>query len=249
MIEISRSAILKCLGVSALALGLTSCSGNSVTGPPPPTLASLTGNYVFSVTGTDPTDGDYFVLGSFVADGKGNITSAVADYNLGSGIDANVPLTGTYTVSGEVATIKLTDGGETQDSFVTSLVTSGTAAIQSFDGDGSGVLYAQTTSGFSPMGNFAYTVKGEGQGTVTGSGQLVVGAGGTFSSGTLSYMDAQTLATYPTITGFLYTPENGGRGQASLEGNNLAYYVVSPSQVLMIGLDERALLLITALKQ
>jgi len=249
MIEFSRSAIIKCLGVSALVLGLTSCSGNGVSGPPTPTAASFKGNFVFSVAGTDPTDGDYFVVGSFVSDGNGNITSAVADYNLGSGIDAKVPLTGTYTVSGEVATVKLTDGGSTQDTFVAPLITSGSAAIQSFDGDGSGTLYAQVTSGFTPIGAYAYTVKGEGQGTVTGSGQLVVGPGNTFATGMLSYMDAQTLMTYPTITGFLDTPEQGGRGQAALVGNNLAYYVVSPTQVLMIGLDERALLLITAMKQ
>jgi hypothetical protein len=243
-----RSAIVKCLAVSTLVLGLTSCSNNGP-GSSAPSVGALVGNYVFSVAGTDPTDGDYFVVGSFVSDGKGNITSAVADYNLGSGIDAKVPLTGTYTVTGGVATVKLTDGGMVQDSFTTQLVTTGTETIQGFDGNGSGTLYAQVTSGFTPMGAYAYTVKGEGQGTVTGSGQLVVGAGNTFSAGMLSYMDAQTLMTYPSITGFLDTPEQGGRGQAALEGNNLAYYVVSPTQVLMIGLDERALLLITATKQ
>ena len=249
MIEFSRSAIIKCLGVSALALGLTSCSGNGVTGPPTPTVANLTGNYVFSVTGTDPNDGDYFVVGSFTSDGKGNISSAVADYNLGSGIDAKVPLTGTYTVSGELATIKLTDGGGTQDTFIAPLITSGSGAIQSFDGDGSGVLYAQVTTGFSTAGNYAYTVKGEGQGTVTGSGPFVVGSASTFTSGTLSYTDEGTTMTYPTLTGFLDPPETGGRGQAAVAGYNLAYYIVSPTQILLIGLDERNLILLTALKQ
>ena len=251
MSEAKLSAILKCLAVSAIAVGLTSCSsgsGSSSTGPALPTLASVSGSYVFSVTGTDPTDGDYFALGSFVADGKGNITSGVADYNLGSGIDAHVPLTGTYTISGAIATILLTDGGSVHDTIYAPLNPSGSSTITSFDGTGSGTLYPQTVTTLNPVGTYSYTVKGEGQGTVTGSGTLTVGAGDTFSSGTLSYTDAQTTSTYSSVTGFLYPPVSGGRGQGSLVGNNLAYYVVSSSQVLAINLDQRALLLLTAQK-
>ena len=248
MNEVRRSAIVKCLAVAALAVGLTSCSSN-VTGPPTPTVANLTGNYVFSIAGADPNDGDYFVVGRFTADGKGGITNAVADYNLGSGIDAGVPLTGTYTVSGLLATVKLTDGHGTQDTFIAPLITSGSAAIQSFDGNGSGVLYAQTTTGFSTAGTYSYTVKGEGQGTVTGSGQFVVGSANNFTSGTLSYMDGSTLMNYASTSGFLYTPQSTGRGLAAVAGYNLAYYVVGPSQILLIGLDERNLILLNALKQ
>ena len=109
---------LACFGISTLVLSLTACSSGSnssgtTTGTiPVVTNAFVTGSYVFSVTGTDPTDGDYSVLGSFVADGKGNITSGVADYNLGSGIDDNVQLTGTYSVTpGGTASVTLMDSG------------------------------------------------------------------------------------------------------------------------------------------
>jgi hypothetical protein len=246
MIEVRRSAIFKVLSVSALAIGLSSCSDNGP-GAQLPSVGALTGDYVFSVAGTDPTDGDYFVVGRFTSDGKGGITNGVADYNLGSGIDAGVPLSGSYTVSGGVATISLTDGKGTQDSFTTQLGAS-TTTIQNFDGTGSGTLYPQATTGFSPVGTYAYTVKGEGQGTVTGSGQFAITSGTTFTTGNLSYMDGASLMNYTTTTGFVDTPQSTGRGQAALVGYNLAYYVVNSKLVLLIGLDERNLILLTATK-
>lgn len=249
MTQFRPGVFAKCLGTSFLAAVLIAC-GNS-TSPSVPTggVGALNGNYVFTVTGTSSVDGDYAVTGSFVADGSGHITSAVADYNLGAGIDDDVPLTGTYTAGPAVATITLTDGFGTQDSFTTTLVASGSAPIENFDGGGSGTLYKQVTSGFSPAGTYSFSVAGEGQGTVTGSGQFVAGTGGTFTSGTLNFTDAQTSQSYSSVTGFLYPPETGGRGQASLEGNNLAYYVIGPNQIQMIGLDERYLLTIPAKKQ
>jgi hypothetical protein len=204
---------------------------------------------VFQVSGTSSVDGDYSVLGSFVADGKGNLTSAVADYNLGSGIDDNVPLTGTYTVSSGTATINLTDGGSVQDSFTAAIVSTGSTSLQNFDGSGSGTLYKQTTSGFTTPGTYSFSVTGEGQGTITGSGQFVAASNGTFSGGNLTFTDSQTTQTYSTITGFLATPQSSGRGQAALEGSNLAYYVVGPNQILMLGLNQQNLLLIPAQKQ
>jgi hypothetical protein len=232
---------------------LTACSGGgsstSTVSTTPTGVAAFSGSFVFSAVGTNSTDGDYFVVGSMVADGKGNITSAVADYNLGSGTDENVPLKGTYTVSGSTVSISLTDSKSVTDTFITgTTLTAGSEPLANFDGTGSGTVYAQTTSGFSPAGNYTYSVKGEGQGVVTGSGAFVAATGGTFSSGNLTYTDAYTTATSASIAGFVYTPEPGGRGQASLAGHNLAYYVISPSQILMIGLDQRALILIPAQK-
>jgi hypothetical protein len=231
------------LGMLAGCGGGGSGSGTSSAGP------SLKGNYVFSVVGSDPNDGDYAVVGSFVGDGNGHITSGVADYNLGSGIDANVPLTGSYIQSGSSLTIKLTDGMMVDDSFTTTLASSGTSPIENFDSSGSGTLYPQSASGFTPIGAYSYTVEGEEQGTLTGSGQLVVGPGDTFTGGIFSETDGGTEMQYQSVSGFIYPPNAAGRGQAAVEGNNMSYYVISPTQIEMIGLDERALLLIPAQKQ
>ena len=250
MTELKLRAILKGLVVSTLALALSSCSSgsNSTTSNSSSNLSSFSGSYVFSVTGTDPTDGDYSDLGRFVADGKGGIVQGVADYNLGSGIDSSVPLTGTYTVASGVASIHLTDGNKVFDNFSTTISTTGSSAISDFDASGSGTLYTQDTTGFSPVGAYSYTLKGEGQGTITGSGNLVTGTGFTFTGGTMSYMDGATLQNYSVVSGFLRPPQPNGRGQGAIVGNNLAYYVVGPKQILAIGLDEHSLLLITAAK-
>jgi len=250
MIKPTRDLVLKCVCASAVSVMLTACGGSGSSTPTPAPAPQISGSYVFQVSGSSSDDGDYSVLGSFVADGKGNITSAVADYNLGSGIDYNVPLTGTYTVSGGTTTVNLTDGGSVKDSFTTSLAATGTSApAQNFDGSGSGTVYKQTTSGFTLPGTYSFSVTGEGQGTITGSGQFVAAANGTFSGGNFTFTDAQTSQTYSTVTGFLGTPQTSGRGEAALEGSNLAYYVVGPNQILMLGLNEQNLLMIPAQKQ
>ena len=52
------------------------------------TNASLNGNYVFTFNGYN--NGSFVVMaGSFVADGNGNITSGVLDYNAGAGESPN----------------------------------------------------------------------------------------------------------------------------------------------------------------
>ncbi len=241
--------IAKYAGTSLLALVLSAC-GNSTPPPPAMTLGSsaLSGTYVFSVTGTDASDGDYSVLGSFTADGKGGISGGSADYNLGSGVDTNVQLTGGYTVANGTAQITLSDGGVVKDTFTTTLVSTGTSTVASFDGTGSGKLYPQVTAGFSPAGTYSFSVSGEGDGTISGSGQVVAAASGSFTSGNLTFTDAQSSISYPTVTGFLGPLSAGGRGFANIAGNNLAYYVIGPNQIQMMGIDDRFLLTIPAQK-
>ena len=255
MSEVTRN-VIRVLGASALALALTACGGSGSntttgTGTGTATVGSLSGNFVFSAVGTDPTDGDYAVAGSFVADGKGNITSGVADYNLGSGVDPDVPLTGTYTVSGTGAVVvNLTDGGSVKDTITTTVVpASGSSPISSFDGTGTGTLYTQVATGFTPAGTYNFTVGGEGNNTVSGSGSVVAGSAGTFTSGSLTYTDGATTNNYTNPSGFVFTPNAIGRGQAALNGDNLSYYVIGPKQVEFIGLDARALLILPATKQ
>ncbi len=77
--------------VSALIVGSVAAAcgggGNNTPTPPPPTgnfsNASLTGTYAFSMTGTDLNGFSISRLGSFTADGQGNITAAIEDVNDG----------------------------------------------------------------------------------------------------------------------------------------------------------------------
>lgn len=245
--------IVKGLGASALILFLAACSGSgssttTTSTPAAPTVANFTGSYVFTAAGTDSTDGDYVVTGTILADGKGNITSGIADYNLGSGIDSSVPLTGTYTVSGSSVSVKLTDSGSVQDSFTASLITSGSTALSAFDGNGTGTLYAQA-SGFTVPGSYNYTLQGEGQGVITGSGQFVVNAAENITSGTMTFTDGSNTVNYASIGGILDSPDTNGRGLGVLNGNTFAYYPLGAKAILLVGLDDRDLLMATAQKQ
>ena len=232
-----------------MAIVLVACGNKNSPAPQPPLGAtSLSGSYVFTATGTDSGDGDYSVVGSFVADGAGHITSGVADYNLGSGIDDNVSLTGSYTASGGTATVTLMDSGVVKDTFTAVLVNSGSTTLASFDGTGSGTLYPQVTSGYTTAGTYSFSIKGEGDGVISGSGQVVAAASGAFTSGNLTLTNGSASQTYSAVTGLLGPTGAGGRGFANIEGNNLAYYVVGPSQIQMMGIDARYLLTIPATK-
>ena len=241
-----RVLIVKCLGTTALAVSLIACTNQATVTPVPPVVNA--GSYVFTASGTSSVDGDYWVAGSFVADGSGNITSAVADYNLGSGTDASVALTGTYTLVGNVATITLTNSTKSFTDTFNTVLGNGVSPVSNFDGTGSGTLYPQVTSGFAPAGTYAYTVQGEGDGNITGNGSFVANAAGTFTSGSSTLTSNATTLTAATAVGFLYTPQTGGRGVGSLQGYDLAYYVIGPKQIVALGLDERAILLIPATK-
>ena len=78
----NRGALLLTLFVAAFA---GACSGGGSTPPPPPpvggfTNSSLKGQYSFTMTGQAP-DGFFARVGSFIADGAGNITGGVEDVN------------------------------------------------------------------------------------------------------------------------------------------------------------------------
>jgi hypothetical protein len=63
-------------------------------------LAALNGNYAFQVSGFNAS-GAVVVAGSFTADGAGNISSGVEDFNTMAGPPKNQTFTGTYTLGND----------------------------------------------------------------------------------------------------------------------------------------------------
>jgi hypothetical protein len=181
----------------------------------------LNGNYAFQGLGwTDgTTEGSTYrhaVIGSFIADGNGNITSGVIDDNQISGVNTDQTFTGTYSIaSNNTGFLTLTDTyGDTTTmavslgSISSSVATAGsfieyddTTGIGSNSGGSrlSGELAQQTTSAFttaSLSGSYAFGEEGETCSTTSGSscsssatayGPLSIAGVATFSgSGSIS---------------------------------------------------------------
>ena len=242
------------LSVGALAMAglLAACGGNSnkSTSNSNPTtgVAQLNGSFAFSANGSDPADGNYFVAGSFTADGKGGLTG-IEDLNLGSGVDSNVPYTGMYQVdSGGTVSATVSDGTGIP-TFFTFAIPSGSSAVKlNYNGTGSGTLQSQSTSSFSNVGTFAFTLAGQGEGTVTGSGSFTTNAAGNFTSGTENFQDGAFARNTLALSGTLSPIFSGGRGTAVIGTDMFSYYAVSQNQIILAGLEETTLIYGTASK-
>ena len=161
-----------CAVVALLALSLAACGGGGAPfNPPPPngnfSDASLNGQYAFSMSGVDSglcgtNPGAYIArVGSFIADGQGNITSGLEDVlDLGSGQAATVSFTSShYSIQPNgrgLLTLQGTTGGGLQLNFV--LQSNSAAAQSDFAGyhlqtdlcaSSSGTFTLQNTADFS----------------------------------------------------------------------------------------------------
>lgn len=90
-----------------LLVALVACGGSSSSPVPPPAAnnagysnASLSGSYVFRLSGIDTNGGTFVAVGIFTADGNGNVTSGQEDVNdVFSGVLQQVAISnGTYSV-------------------------------------------------------------------------------------------------------------------------------------------------------
>jgi len=221
------------------------CSGNSL----------LSGNYAVLLSGWKggATRAKSYV-GSFTADGAGNISSGTMDIaDQGHSAPETDPFTGTYCVgSNNLATLTLNSGGNTVvyeaalDSVSGGVSSNG--HIIEYDTTGelnSGILRKQDTSAFSTgkiTGNYAFGYVGvdpsdnrfalSGQFSSDGSGNL---------SGVYDADDAGTLQTDQTLTSNDLTVASTGRGTVTITNGtgslNYVFYVVSASEALVMAVD------------
>lgn len=249
----------------------SSCSGGSSTVVPPPTgsftNASLSGAYVFSLTGTTVdanniagTD-SFSRVGVFSADGKGNIatTGGLEDVHK-FGADNIFSISGgSYMVNadGRGTLSFITSGGTVQYSI--SLVSSSNGYMVDMDtgvttaGDAetaSGSFALQTATSIS-VGTYIFDFAGiapDGTGNATSIiGDLVAGTAGSGSFAAGSFWDANeggNLISKASISGGSYATDNTnpgtGRGTAVINGANFVYYVVDSQHVQFMGIDQDA---------
>lgn len=246
------------------ALWISACGGGSNPPPPPPagnfSNASLKGQYAFSLTGVDGSTGAYYSqIGSFVADGAGNITGGLADIvDLSGGTPAaQVSFTnGTYQIQangrGQIKAL-YTGGGFLQMSLALKSASQGLAVETDLFASASGNFYLQTPADFtaaSLKGNYVFDVSGVSF-TATNAaplsiiGQFAADGTATLTGGTVDENDGNAptpsgaLTLAPTAFA-LDTNGNGtnfGRGMLTLDGRAYAFYIVDTTRVKLIQED------------
>jgi hypothetical protein len=262
-------------------LTISGCGGGVQTAPPNPsgfTNASLTGTYVFSISGNNG-GGFFAITGSLTANGSGAITGGMEDINSpGTGLVAqNVAITGSYNVRTDgrgVATITSASPAVTFGlDFV--ILNSQKVLVIRFDQNGtaSGTLDLQNASAANLTalaGSFAFNVAGvdsnnpSTQGSESSAGLVTFDSGGNISSGLLDDNDAGTVnggaggATPATITATstaISSPVNG-RGTATITTSgslavtrHFAYYVIDANHLKLIESDTFPILAGDAFRQ
>jgi hypothetical protein len=212
----------------------------------------LSGNYAFSVRGSDP-NGLFVAAGSFVADGQGNISGGIMDTNdpaAGSPV-LNQTFTGTYSIGRDgLGFMAITTTPSRM--FALSIMANGNANIIEFDdatGGGtrnSGVLLKQTTSAFSLSaitGNYAFGFVGidASQNRFGMAGSFVADGAGNFTGGVLDSDDSSSgVSSSVPFTGG-YTVASNGRGTANIKTaqgtTGYSFYIVSATQLLVMETD------------
>jgi hypothetical protein len=130
-------------------------------------LGALSGNYAFEFSGFNSTGG-VVMAGSFTADGAGNISNGVEDFNTQQGPPKNQTFTGTYTLGADNRGQLIFGSLAGSPTFAFAIDSTGSnGRLIEFDGSGirgSGQLEKQTVStcAFNTInGNYAFGLTGQ----------------------------------------------------------------------------------------
>ena len=246
---IRRTFLSVVFAIFALVVFATGCGG-SHKGPTPVgnfSLASLSGTYAFTVSGTD-TNGPFAMAGTLVADGGGNISSGALDVNQRPTPAANANLTGTYTVAADgrgTAILKSAAGNFT---LAFAIVSSTRALVTRFDttGNGSGTMDKMNSSAFSTTalaGTLVFNLHGvdSAKNPLATVGSITIDASGNVTSGVQDVSDnGVVLTSQPISAGSLQVASNG-RGTAAITTSsgplNFAFYVVDANHIKLVETD------------
>ena len=200
---------------------------------------TISGSFAFTLAGTSAS-GAFATGGILNTDGAGNILNSLRDTNDGGTVTLNSPLAGTYSITGNRATISLNGGAINLVGYPS------TGGIQLLNLDSttvaSGVALAQT-------GNFSTSTLTGGYGaTLSGTGnnhefgliaQLNANGSGQFS-GALNLNDGGSLTRAVNLSG-TYAVAANGRATADLTTGlgtrNVILYAADSTQALFIETD------------
>lgn len=263
--------------MNRLALGLAlfaaafagACSGGGSTPVPPPPVggfsnSSLKGQYAFSMSGQD--SGGFFArVGSFTADGSGNITAGIEDVNTAFAAETLTFTSSKYSIQSDGrGTVNLTNATGTLIFSVT-LISATQGLMAQTDGiaTASGTFLLQNSAAFSTTAianGYVFDVSGIDSNNNPDSivGQFVSSGGGAITTGVLDENDAAVPSGAATITNGTYQLDatNGptfGRGAVAFTAGgatfNYIFYMVDGSRLRMMETNSTALTVGDAMAQ
>lgn len=246
---------LLCLVASCGGGGGTSYGGGGGGGgnPPSPSPGAqdqlLNGHYAFLFSGF--FHGYFTGVGSFTADGAGNINGGLVDTNGTGSVTTNGSFTGTYTLGQNntgTMTLSYSDGSTVVYGLTVS-PTSGNGRFIQYEVSGvqgSGIIKKQDPTAFAASkvtGNYAFGMSG-----LNGPASARLALVGQFQadgvstlSGTADGNNNGTQLTGETVSGS-YAVASSGRGTATLTVTGLgtlstAFYVISANELFMMEID------------
>jgi len=254
---VRRLIVLAAAGIAAV-VAATGCSGGGSVTPPPPmggfSNSSLKGQYAFSMVGQDLSGAFLARVGSFTADGNGNITAAVED--LGSA--GRVAFTGgSYSIqSNGRGTLTLTQNATAGIGFSITLTSANAGLMVQTDlnATSSGSFHLQSPGSFSVSGihnNYVFSTAGV-EGTVGAPlaimGQMTTDGGGTVTSGVIDINDGALADVTPPAaipSGGTYGQDSAnlndlasfGRGVITFDGFTFVFYIVDSTHLLLLEED------------
>jgi hypothetical protein len=244
------------LGLMALAFcaGCGSSSNNNNNGPTPTgnfSNASLSGQYVYQVTGFDFSSGTgvpYARAGVFTADGAGNLTTIVDDFSEGSATSNTI--TGTYAISVDGTGSAQFNFSGVSLTYAITLVSNSKVYLAEADStlSGGGIAEKQDTTALAaaPSGTYVFRRRTVDTGGTPTSyvGALTLNAGvistGTNSQDSLVFGSSLTSVA---LNGALFnTPDAMGRAAGSITDANavtttFVYYVVDANNIRILTTD------------
>ena len=222
--------------------------------------AFLDGDYAFLSSGYNEAGGSAFYAGIFTADGNGNITGGVMDFNsfAPGNTDFNDPITGTYSLNSDNrGTMVVTTHNQAATytfAFTAGSISGGLAGggtmVQFDDPDlgyvTSGQFYAQTGTSFSNAsfaGTYAFGFKGleSANSPYSTAGVVTSDGNGHITGGSQDIDNDGTVSGELDITATGYTVASNGRGTTTLTtssgGVDYVFYIVNSNTVLFASTD------------
>jgi hypothetical protein len=259
---VKRLLLFATLAFASIA---AACGGGGSTPPPPPPVgnfsnASLKGQYAYSMSGEDLNGAFIARVGSFFADGAGNITNGLEDVNSASGVFTVSFSPSTYSIQpngrGTLTLINAAANGSPLQLSITLISNAKGFMIQTdLNATSSGNFNLQTPASFTQTavnGNYVFDFSGvNGNGAPTSIiGQVKADGAGNVTGGTVDVNDGtigQSAAQPVPATTYQLDPTNGngatfGRGTSTINGISYVFYIVDGTRIKFMGISIGALL-------